>query len=153
MQVLTNTDDRLVIVHRPWAFGGLLVGAGLCMWVIAVWAPAEVDRLQQVLVAGCGTGLLACAWVFTPFTRTEFDRPRSSVTHTEIRLTGRRVQRFDLSDVLNAQVQSERPGEGGRLVRLSLRLRGGVLPLERISGPDDRRQVERLINEWLVQPR
>lgn len=152
MKIIENTEDRLVIEHKPWFLAGITCVMGAVALFAAITVRGIGSVAEHFLVAALGVGALWVAWYFFAFLRITFDRARGHVRHRSIRPMGSRSKHIDLGRVMGARVEANWNGDGARLTRLTLETVDGPIPLEYGYGAADRRELETAINEWLTRP-
>jgi len=151
MNVVENTDSRLVIEHRPW----LLAGALWLMALAALWAAltgADIDSLAErllVLALGLGTGF--AAWYWFAFLRITFDRDRGQVEHLARRPFGSQWKYLDIDRIRRARLEATWD-DRVRMTRLLLDTEDGPAQLEYGYTSADRTALEDIVNEWLTRP-
>ena len=151
MRIVENTDQRLVIKHRPWFLAGLMWAMGLAALYGAVTGKQISSLGEHVLVAALGIVVCAAAWYFFAFVRITFDRGTGQVERRSLRPFGSRSRFIPLAEVQGAQIDAQW-SDGARLTRLTLETEDGRVPLEHAFGPVDRRALEATVNEWLSRP-
>ena len=151
MKIVENTDQRLVIEHRPWVLAGLVWAMGLAALYGAVTGK-QIDGLaEHILVAALGVGVTFAAWYWFAFLRITFDRDTGQVEHRSLRPFGSRSKFVDLAKVEGARIEANW-SEGARLTRLVLDTEDGAAALEYGYGSGDRTALETAVNEWLTRP-
>ncbi|MEM8869550.1 MAG: hypothetical protein AAGE38_04050 [Pseudomonadota bacterium] len=150
MRVLENSYARLVLSHRPWKLWVFFCALALTCLVTIVTDPANSlpSKVTAVLVGVAALGGILWA---TPMTTIVLDRPSGGLMIETVGPLGRRVRALPLSDITWAQVDTTLTGNS-RGSRLTVVIDGKRVPLERSSGPGDRRTAETAINEWLTRP-
>lgn len=147
VRILVDTDDELVIRHRPWflaALSNLLaLGVGFSTFI------NDSESLAiKTFVAALVAGILGASWHWFPFTISRFSRVDETFEHQERRITGERKKTVPLSQITEALVETD-AGRPGGLSRAVLKLEEGSFALEAGYGTQDRIHIRDAINDWL----
>lgn len=125
---------HIVLRDRPgafWALGLLfLFGAGLALAMPVGLASnaAELEPWERAAsgALGLGVGAGAIWWLLRSLaTRAELDLARRRLTLTRFGLSGRRVVRLELSEIVGVDAEQGTDSDGGATWRPVLRLRNG----------------------------
>ncbi|MEM7058853.1 MAG: hypothetical protein AAF557_14785 [Pseudomonadota bacterium] len=148
MKILENTDQKLIIVDRPWhgiiiclifapplLYGGI-TGAG----DEGVWT--------QIGLCVVGVALLVFAWWYLAPLKIIFDRPAGHVTWTISRIIGSSWNRVELTNITGVHLERG-AGDDRGLKRLVLMTNGGDVPMEAGLNSFDRTQFAQAIETWL----
>ncbi|MEM7671198.1 MAG: hypothetical protein AAF317_19090 [Pseudomonadota bacterium] len=154
MKIVENTDEKLVLVSRPWFMAGFLWFIGIYSIATGVFALGEdMDSGWMRLIAlGIGAGACWLAWQFLPFVSAEFNRGRGKLLHRSHRLVSPGSFVLDLDRIQRARLQAEWNGGSGRMTRVVLEIEGDIVPLDYGFGSRDHDDIVEAINEWLTRP-
>lgn len=155
MKVTSDTPDLLIVDDKP-----VLLGIGLTFFILvfvgvglAILLSGEWMGLVPMLVGG-GLGLAAFA-VFVRRVQVVFHRPEGYVEFRRRNLFGGRSERFELGDVVAAEIEESRSNEGGATWRVVVLIDAGRGPARRepvtlaySNGRGHHRAAE-AINRWL----
>ena len=153
MKIVENTDEKLVLSSRPWAFATLAWMCGLGMIVQGVFEPIDDAEGRWMLMVWVANGLLLCwlAWRYLPFITVEFNRARGQMLHQSHRLISPGWFKLDLDQIQRARLEAQW-SDDARTTRVVLEIDGDVVPLEYATGTRDHDDVVEAINEWLTRP-
>lgn len=155
MRILEESEDRLLLAHRPWAIGlGIAAAFGLTAWTSASLF-ADGDLPGGVMI---GLGALLCLGAGAVFVRPAtllLDRTSGQVTYREAGLLGSAARSRPLSGIAAAEIARGRwsasPG-AARGSRAILRADDGsvfTLASAHMSHRDAARAVA-AVNRWLA---
>lgn len=147
MQVVEETEEKLVIEDRPWFLAGVVWLLGLAALSAAILGQLRGPG-ETLLVLVLGAGTTAIAWYFMPFQRFEFDRASGTLTRTIARVTGSKKEVRPLSTICQAASQGNL-NDGARLERVALLTDDEPYPLEFGFSGTSRTEVIKAINAWL----
>ena len=157
MKVSSQSTDRLVLDHKPWFLGLLMIFMSLVFAAIGLGLVMQGDAQVGVplfLAALIPVGFMA---LFVARVQVVFDRPQGQVIHRRRSIHGYTSDVLPLSDVLVAEVEeydSFDSDDGNQITyRPVLRLRNGELrPLLRVfSNGTSHAHVVSAINSWLAE--
>lgn len=151
MRIVEQSDERLVIEHRPWLLAGIIWVLGLAALYAGVTGQNMRGPAEHLLVLALGIGTTFAAWYWFAFLRITFDRAQGRVEHRSLRPFGSRSKYLDLAKVRQARVEFTRTRSGGRLRRLVLDTPDGVAALEYGFASGDRAALAAEVNAWLAQ--
>lgn len=149
MRIVEQSDERLVIEHRPWLLAGMLWAMGLAALYAGITGQNMRSTAEHLLVLALGIGTTFAAWYWFAFLRITFDRGQGTVEHRSLRPFGSRSKYLDLAKVQQARVQLSRSESGGLLRRLVLDTPDGVAALEYGFASGDRAALAAEVNAWL----
>ncbi|MEM7178724.1 MAG: hypothetical protein AAF503_13590 [Pseudomonadota bacterium] len=152
MKIVENTDQRLVIVDRPWLLGGFVWAMGGACLVAALFGTGDAGGFwPRLFVAGLGLGACWVAWSYLPFLTITFDRSRNAMLHQSHRLFRPGAFTMDFDRIHRARLEATW-SDSARLTRVVLEIDGEIVPLEYGFGSADRDHIVEAINEWLTRP-
>lgn len=154
MKVAHRSENRLVLIDRPWHWAAIVVLSGLLFLGIGIAFLALAISDGASLSGGWAmTGIGLATLVFGRFlvrtSRFEFDREKQIVSITRIGPRGTSEQWVALGDVTKATVLSWGTRKAGAMM---LKLRHPYEPVffthHRTSGPGPG-QMAAAVNDWL----
>lgn len=148
MRIETNTQDRLVVISRPWIVTVTLMGLGALAVFESVLSRNLDSFALRSMIFALGLGILWLGWAKSPFLTLDFDRPSGTLTVTHHRITGKTSRILALTDIHGALHESEW-SDGSRLNRLALRTRDGSLPVEFGFSNASRQNFADAIDAWI----
>lgn len=149
MKIVENTQDRLVIVDRPWLMtlaSGAIV-AGLLVGV----ADADNGPALRLFILACLVGLIWLLWAKVPFQRYTFDRQADWLSRERWHLWQYRRDGMAISRI-EAIRQEAQWFENARATRLVLVVDGAPAALSESFGGGSLDEIETAIREWLTRP-
>ncbi|MEM6933336.1 MAG: hypothetical protein AAF526_07055, partial [Pseudomonadota bacterium] len=151
MKIVENTDEKLVLVSRPWFLAGFVWCMGLFMLANGVFGLGDdTDGIgMRLLAVGIGCGACWIAWQFLPFVSVVFDRARGQLLHRSHRPVRPGWFILDLDRIYRARLEADWGGKSGRTTRVVLEIKDDIVPLEYGFGSRDDDDVVDAINEWL----
>ena len=147
MKVAQISNERLVIVDRPWTMV-------IACWVLgasAIYAAvfdADSGAGHRLFLGILGLGTMWVAGRLMPFVTLDFDRTAGTATRRYHRVTGTESEVYPLTEVVGARAVSSWI-DGSRMERLALVTPGGQIPVEIGFVGVPRGTVAAEITEWL----